>query len=397
MNLIFSAASFVEARNVNVPGFFYNDKISGGEGWVSYSFFQNNIIKIASNSDIDIQINFDHRLSNRKIAMNITEDSHSQILIDNKEYLEQFQSKEIRRGQNRFQQRWNSYIKISPNTTIDKIEIKLTVGNLYSINKDDKFWISKGDDNWEILDTQYISAEESDEGEEQIATTLTNIDSTIYISVFSPEFNYGLIIIIALIAISVFSVVLVMSKSEYRKFIKNRIFINTSVHRLSIEEVLENENRSKILDLILEEPGIHFNELLRRTNISPGNLVWHLDILESYKVIGKKNIGQYICYFPYYNTNPIKSIDIKLRKSKVTLEILDMIENNPGIYINQIAKTLNLDHKTVLYHVNKLIEANLIETKKKGRKKLLYPKVGEIKELNIDKEKVLNGEPEGPI
>ena len=50
-----------------------------------------------------------------------------------------------------------------------------------------------------------------------------------------------------------------------------------------------------------------------------------------------------------------------------------MIEENPGTYANEIAEKLNLDHKTVKYHVEKLKESKLVDDKKVGRKKLLYP------------------------
>ncbi|MFX1393140.1 MAG: winged helix-turn-helix transcriptional regulator, partial [Promethearchaeota archaeon] len=144
-------------------------------------------------------------------------------------------------------------------------------------------------------------------------------------------------------------------------------------HRLTLEEVLENENRNKIIDLILEEPGIHFNELLRKTDLAAGNLVWHLDILETYKIIGKKRIANYIAYFPYYHKNPISNIDLTLSKSKLSLEILEMIEKEPGIWNNLITNRFKVDHKTTYYHIKKLVELGLIYIKKSGRKKKIYP------------------------
>ena len=150
--------------------------------------------------------------------------------------------------------------------------------------------------------------------------------------------------------------------------------INTGPHRLTIEQVLENENRDKIITLILEQPGVHFNEILREIDISAGTLVWHLDILETFKVIQKQRIGQYLVYYPYTVKNPISKLDLKLRKSRTTLEILQLINDNPGMYQNQIAHRMDLNHKTVKYHIDKLIESEFIQTKKKGRKNLFFPK-----------------------
>ncbi|MFX1590765.1 MAG: winged helix-turn-helix transcriptional regulator, partial [Promethearchaeota archaeon] len=102
-------------------------------------------------------------------------------------------------------------------------------------------------------------------------------------------------------------------------------------------------------------------------------LVWHLDILLTYKVIGKKRLGNFIAYFPYYQKNPISNVDLKLQKSKLTLEILEMIEQKPGIWNNLITKTFKVDHKTIQYHLDKLVDLGLIKFEKEGRKKKIYP------------------------
>ena len=101
--------------------------------------------------------------------------------------------------------------------------------------------------------------------------------------------------------------------------------------------------------------------------------MWHLDILETYKVVGKKRIGNFVAYFPYYQKNPLSNIDLKLQKSKLTLEILEMIEREPGIWNNFITKKMKVDHKTIQYHIDKLIELDLINFQKEGRKKKIYP------------------------
>ena len=123
----------------------------------------------------------------------------------------------------------------------------------------------------------------------------------------------------------------------------------------------------------MKEPGIHFNELLRKTELAAGNLVWHLDILQTYKIIGKKRVGNFIAYFPYYQKNPISNVDLKLQKSKLTLEILELIEKEPGIWNNIITKKFKVDHKTIHYHLNKLYELGLIKQEKEGRKKKIFP------------------------
>ena len=71
---------------------------------------------------------------------------------------------------------------------------------------------------------------------------------------------------------------------------------------------------------------------------------------------GKQRIGKFIAYFPYYQKNPVSNLNIELSKSKLTLEILEMIEKEPGLWNNLITKRLKVDHKTIQYHVDKLKE-----------------------------------------
>ena len=204
-------------------------------------------------------------------------------------------------------------------------------------------------------------------------------------TILVPEVSTNILIIVGIGvgAAILLGVVIIISKRDYFQYLKTRTTsIEKGAHRLTLDEVLENENRNKIIDSILKEPGIHFNELLRKTELAAGNLVWHLDILETYKVIGKKRISNFIVYFPYYQKNPISNINLKLSKSRLTLEVLEMIENEPGIWANLITKRIKVDHKTIHYHVKKLLELGLIDIKKEGRRKKLFP--------NLDSEYFLN-------
>jgi len=361
----------------NVEGATYNrfvggnhtsDQIPGNVGWTSFLFPRNNSIGIKSNVDINLTLDINEQLDYRNIKISINASSPVLLTIENKLYSEVFTNRSFQKGRKKYQNRWGAILHIRSNVSIDNLEIYTVIGADQRVSGDDQFTIYNDSIGWELIETSSDGAE--------ISTTLTSTSPDFYISIFNPTVDYTAEIILAVIAaVILLSVSMMLSKSEYRNYIKNRLIPEAQTkHRLTIKEVLENKNRSKIIDIILETPGVHFNEILRQAELSPGNLVWHLDVLESYKVIGKKNIGQYLVYFPYYyDSNPISNIDIELAKSKVTLKILKIIEEHPGTYGNEIARTLNLDHKTVKYHIDKLTENNLVNQKKSGRKNLLYP------------------------
>ena len=232
-------------------------------------------------------------------------------------------------------------------------------------------------DKWELLPTTIIDANITTSIDDQTIENSQIILTLVYISSYTiPEFFWTSTLGILLIGIAIIILVFgsIMSNQEYRAYLLNRFLpINKGPHRLSMEDVLENENRTFIISTILDHPGIHFNQLLRESQISAGTLAWHLDILETFKVIRKERVGQYLLYFSYLDVNPVSKLDSKLQKSRTTLEIMQLIKDNPGIYQNQIAKRMDLNHKTVKYHLDKLRDADIIISKKLGRRNLFYP------------------------
>jgi predicted transcriptional regulator len=200
-----------------------------------------------------------------------------------------------------------------------------------------------------------------------------------YESIFAPDEIISLLIIIisiliaAVLSVSIFEVLTV---KEYKGYFIKRIHIKRGKSYLTISDIFENENRVNILTQILNNPGIHQNELLRRCNLQKGQLQWHLDVLLKYHIIKKEKHGQYTIYFPI--TSSIESIEnfkTLPKKSETTSKILDVIQNNPGITSSEIAKKINLARNTVKYHIDKLSESDLIFSKEEGRKLELYPKM----------------------
>jgi len=182
------------------------------------------------------------------------------------------------------------------------------------------------------------------------------------------------ILILVIISISSLSVILVLSLNEYKqKFMQKRV---RSIGRsyLSMEDIFQNENRTKIIKEIIRNPGIHQNELMRACNLQKGQLQWHLDVLLINQIIKRETQGQYSLYFPNLKSfePPLESKKGIIRNSS-SYNILEIIKSNPGINSSSIAKKTHLAKNTIKYHVDKLLDLNLVYTKRVGRKKELYP------------------------
>ncbi|MFX0098897.1 MAG: winged helix-turn-helix transcriptional regulator [Candidatus Hodarchaeota archaeon] len=386
---ILNHGALVGARDENISGHLFSDTVVGGEGWVRYFLPDNNTYAITSDVDIsNFTMYVDTDLKDQSVEFEVNHSSTIILTISHFSFSSLYNTSEYEHNNVTYYPTWNCYLLFISSASIDSLRISVPIGG--NILPGDCWVQTTVGEEWNFLNTT--------EEDGHLCATLQSGDILYSLSIFSREngtsdepsgddnptnsnlFTQAIIITTSISsAIAIPFIILFIAfvpKSKYKEYIRSKFSTySPSGHRLSIDEVLENENRSQIIDLILDEPGIHFNELLRKTELAPGNLVWHLDILCSYNVIGKKRIGQYLVYFPFFTSNPMSNLDIKLAKSKTTLEILHFIEEEPGTYASEIAKILRFDHKTVKYHVDKLLENGLIYDKKQGRKKLLYPKL----------------------
>ena len=375
-----------QGRKETVSGYQYHDFVSANET-VSNNFNNSNVnFEIFSNDLIELNIEYEPDIRDRQAFFILNTNDSLTMNISSRASINRYNLADLPRdpskGNNRYQYRYDCIYRIRSNQTIENLTIRYTKNAQYELYSNKQYSIVLYEpslESWEVLDTTEVLNEIPLDS--YLESSLFNLSSNTdyYITIYEiDDVPYDWTWLFVLISIGVIfgvlSLAILISKKDYFQYLRTRtIPVEKGAHRLSLDQVLENENRDKIIDLILKKPGIHFNELLREMDIAAGNLVWHLDILETYKVVGKKRIGNFVAYFPYYQKNPLSNIDLKLQKSKLTLEILEMIEKEPGIWNNFITKRMKVDHKTIQYHINKLIELKLINFRKEGRKKKIYP------------------------
>ena len=170
------------------------------------------------------------------------------------------------------------------------------------------------------------------------------------------------------------STTILLSLKEYKNKLEYRINIRTDASYLTLNDIFENENRQRIIRTILQNPGIHHNELLRNCHVQKGQLQWHIDVLLRNKIIKKEIYNQYSVYFPITkNIDDFELFNNGLAKAETRNKIYDIIKAHPGICASKIAGEINLARNSVKYHIDKLLNKDLIQQKRKGRKKLLFP------------------------
>jgi len=151
--------------------------------------------------------------------------------------------------------------------------------------------------------------------------------------------------------------------------VKKKFLIEGS--KLSHNEILKNEKRKKIYNLILENPGIYFTKIVNDLGFSTHVVVWHLNILIKFSFIKKRIFDKHEIFF-------VSNVDVKKAKfgfyishNKSQNIIQYLQENNIGITKTKLSKALNM-HPNTLSKYLLILESLKVILKEKIDNKILF-------------------------
>jgi DNA-binding transcriptional ArsR family regulator len=133
-------------------------------------------------------------------------------------------------------------------------------------------------------------------------------------------------------------------------------------HRISKNVIISNERRKIIYELIGEEPGIHFSEIMKRMDLKPGVTSYHINRLEKDELIKSHQDGMYRRFYLFD-----EKVEMKLRLSDLQKMILETVKDEPGISQIEISRILGRSRVIIHYHVGFLKELGVIFLEKEGR------------------------------
>lgn len=143
--------------------------------------------------------------------------------------------------------------------------------------------------------------------------------------------------------------------------------------RIGNEQVLEHPLRQQIADLVTAEPGIHFQELVRRLDAGRGTMEHHLRKLVSANVLTMQVSQGFTCFFPKGKVDRHLMAAAPVLKSDGARQVLQAIQQSPGIPAQDVAASIGLTPSTVNYHLKRLVGSGLVAHERRGRFILLTP------------------------
>jgi len=186
-----------------------------------------------------------------------------------------------------------------------------------------------------------------------------------------------------------------IAKLSYRKgYSKEEIFLTirtleektwivTNERRTKLE-ILTNEKLEKILNFIKNNPGIHARDdkIEKELNITRTPFLKHIMTLERFNLIRSKKIGKSLHYFLSDVPEDYDKFKIIFLNS-LNPKILEEIFKDNSVTVSKIGENLDIYSGTILYHVNKLKNLNLVKSaKNQSGKKIFLVNIELLKKYN---------------
>ena len=147
-----------------------------------------------------------------------------------------------------------------------------------------------------------------------------------------------------------------------------------------LEQALKLDVRKKIYNTIKRNPGLHFRELQRRVGIATGAMQYHLDYLTKKHLIKTERETKFLRYYLVRQTFEETGLMSLLRQESIRKIIVFLMQRRFANNTN-ISQIVGLSPSTTSWHLEKLVENEIIEKSRRGRK--TYFKI-------VDKERIAN-------
>jgi predicted transcriptional regulator len=134
------------------------------------------------------------------------------------------------------------------------------------------------------------------------------------------------------------------------------------------KNILQLEPRRKIYNFILNHPGVYFREISRELKIPKSTLEYHLRYLKKNELILARKSGVYTRYFVSQEIGRNEKRAFSVLRTKTALHLVLVLSMRHVRTRTELSRELEKSPSAVLYHLDKLIEAEVVEKFKENNK-----------------------------
>jgi len=141
----------------------------------------------------------------------------------------------------------------------------------------------------------------------------------------------------------------------------------------NLEEAMALTPRDKIYSTIVQNPGLHFREIQRRTTIATGALQYHLDYLKKKNFVREEKQGKFSHFYALQNQT-VDSTLMNLMRQESVRKIVIFLMNKRKATLPVISKNVGLGLSTTSFHMQKLLLSGVVLQKSTNGKLYFYLK-----------------------
>jgi predicted transcriptional regulator len=135
----------------------------------------------------------------------------------------------------------------------------------------------------------------------------------------------------------------------------------------ALEEALRLDARKKIYEIIKSNPGLHFRELQRRSGLATGALQYHLDYLVKKHLVKTERDSKFLRYFLVRERFDDVKLMSLLRQDSIRGIVVFLMGKRSAVF-ETIVKNSGLSSSTVSWHLEKLVEFQIVQKYVSGKK-----------------------------
>lgn len=166
---------------------------------------------------------------------------------------------------------------------------------------------------------------------------------------------------VVLVLVGVFGLFSIGYMREDLRFLLFSLLALPLYSKIERDEVLDQPNRKKIYTCLHENPGINLTKIHRELDMGYGTLVHHLSILEKKKLITSEKSMGLKTFYPRSTKNHTGEGKNDFLLSPSQTQIIDFLKQRKSASRKNMQEALNMNPKTVGYHLQKLKEGGFIE------------------------------------
>ncbi len=130
------------------------------------------------------------------------------------------------------------------------------------------------------------------------------------------------------------------------------------------EQLLENENRHILYQMVQKEPGVHISKLKEMAGMNFRSVQWHLNSLEEFQFVRSVNFGKIKVYFDFVLDKTHDLLHFYLHKDGC-MSIFKYLLVYPECQLSDLAERLGMPHSTASRTVKALTEEGFLEIRVK--------------------------------